>query len=181
MIDFIKTYLRNKKINAFRARHKRTTAFVGFEKVRTILLLFDGTNLSRLGRVNRIIDDLILDGKTVKTLAFYDDKQLADICLTQDKIEFVCQRDFNWVGFPLDPLASDQMEKTFDLVLSLEMTDNVHIDTLLQMADATFKAGKAGILKDEVLDLVIEIADDKDETFLVEQIKYYLRNIRSKN
>ncbi len=150
-----------------------------FHKARTVLLIFDGTDVSRLGRINKIIDAMNREGKDVTALAFYNDKSLADVCLTQDKIDFVSKSELTSFGFPEEHIIQGYFSNTYDLVLLLDMVYCETTAMMTDIADATFKAGKASVVAEDSLDLVIELKDDKDETFLVEQIKYYLRSIKS--
>ncbi|MFC0878386.1 DUF6913 domain-containing protein [Saccharicrinis sp. FJH2] len=178
MIQAIKTYLKNKALKDVCAQHKSQRQYRSLSDISRILIIFDGTDISKYGRINNIIKSLQGDGKTVTCLAFFDKKELDDICLTQNNIQFISRSEFDWKGLPNSDFTDEFLKFRYNLCLNLNLLKSDFVDVLCQIADAELKAGK-NFGKGTVADLVIDVTDDKDETFLAEQIKYYLRSVKS--
>jgi hypothetical protein len=142
------------------------------------MIIFDGTLVSKYGRINEIIKTFKREGKDVTCLAYFDKKELDDICLTQNNIQFIPKSGFDWKGMPRQPFLDEFTSFQYNLCINLNLFYSEPIETLCEICDAELKAGKD--LGDKtVANLMINATDDKDETFLAEQIKYYLRNVKS--
>lgn len=140
--------------------------------------MFDGTEVSKYGRINNVVKQFKKEGKTVTCLAYFDKKELDDICLTQNNIQFISKSDFDWKGIPGEEFIDEFLKYRYHLCLNLDLSQSDNVTTLFNLSDAELKAGK-NFNGDSVADMVINVTDDKDETFLAEQIKYYLRSINS--
>lgn len=180
MIAAIKTYFKNKAIKEICGRHKSVKRYRSDKDISRVILIFDGTEVSKFGRINNIIKTLQKEGKTVTCLAYFDKKELDDICLTQNNIQFISKSEFDWKGMPNQEFVEEFLKYRYNLCLNVNLTPSVEVNTLFKLCDAEFKAGKK-FNGDAIADLVIEVTDDKDESFLAEQIKYYLRSVNSIN
>jgi hypothetical protein len=178
VIQALKTYLKNKALKGICADHKTERQYRSLNDVSRILIIFDGTDISKYGRINNIIKSLQSEGKTVTSLAYFDKKELDDICLTQNNIQFISRSEFDWKGLPNTDFTEEFVKYRYNLCLNLNLLKSDFVDILCQIADAELKAGK-NFGKGTLADLVIDMTDDKDETFLAEQIKYYLRSVKS--
>lgn len=178
MIKTLKTYLRNKAEQEICQTHKCVKKYRSIDKVKSIIIIFDGTQISRYGRVNDIVKSLQNDNINVTCLAYFDAKELDDICLTQNNIQFISKIDFNWFGVPNPEFVKEFLGKQYNLCINLNLFVSQRVETLCNICDAELKVGK-NFGSETVSDFMINVTDDKDETFLVEQIKYYLRSVKS--
>jgi len=178
VIQAFKTYLKNKALKDICAQHKSERQYRSFADISRILIVLDGTDISKYGRINNIIKSLQGDGKTVTCLAYFDKKELDDICLTQNNMQFINKSEFDWKGLPNADFTEEFLKFRYNLCLNLNLLKSEYVNTLCRIADTELKAGK-NFGKETPADFVIDVTDDKDETFLAEQIKYYLRSVKS--
>ena len=178
MIKALKTYLRNKAEQEICEVHKCERKYRSIEQVKSMIIIFDGTQISRYGRVNDIIKSFQNDNKNVTCLAYFDAKELDAICLTQNNIQFISKADFNWFGVPNPEFIDEFLNKQYDLCINLNLVGLQEVETLCNICDAELKVGK-NFGTTTVSDFMINVTDDKDETFLVKQIIYYLRSVKS--
>jgi hypothetical protein len=178
VINALKTYFRNKALDDFILQHKSEKQYRSFDEITRILLVFDGTDITKYGRINNIIKNLQREGKQVTCLAYFNDKELDDICLTQHSIQFISKAEFDWKGVPHEEFMQEFVQSQYHICINLNLFNSEPVETLVKLCDAELKAGK-NFSHTSVSDFVINVTDDKDETFLVEQIKYYLRSVNS--
>ena len=162
----------------YAAKRVTQTRYRSADDIHRVILIYDGTNVSSYNRVNNIIRSFKNEGKDVTCLVYFNKKELDDICLTQNQMQFISKSEFDWLGLPVKSFIDEFLNYQYDLCINLNLFYSENVEMLCRLCDAELKAGK-DFGSRTVADLMIKMNDDKDETFLVEQIKYYLRNVKS--
>lgn len=178
MIGFIKKQLLNKNIDRIIGAQSSEKRFLRWDDVKNIMLIFDGSNVSRYPIFNEIVKKLTTEGKKVTAISWYPKKELADSCLTQNNIVFFSKRDLNWFGMPDDHFLKTVTGQTYDLCLNLSLNHLNETSLIMKLCDATLKVSQSWEGNNDA-DFMLEISEDSDEKFFVEQIIYYLRTVNA--
>ena len=179
----------SKYVKKFNKTHRRDKRFVDFNRVRSVLVLFE-SNLSENHKVvQSIIKDLTNEGKTVVAYGYVPKKK----ALTPSRLDFTLldNEKTNCLLRPektvLEKIAGEQ----YDLLIDLTLRQVVPIDYILVSANAKCKTGKKKT-ETSLTDFQIDIPKRKalpdneidlnfcEERLLFDQIIFYLKQITAK-
>jgi hypothetical protein len=178
VLRFIKKQLLTKSILRLVAVQSSEKQFVRWDDAKKIMLIFDGSNVSRYPLFNDIVKKLTTEGKKVSAISWYPKKELADSCLTQNNIVFFSKRDLNWFGMPDEHFLKTVTGDSYDLCLNLSLTQLDETSLIMKLCDAKLKVSQQWEGNVDA-DFMLEISEDRDEKFFVEQIIYYLRTVNA--
>ena len=123
----LKAILQNSKVN------KRQQP--SLNPLKSILILFEGTDDSDRNEVLDFAENLKKAGKTVKLLSYMDSKgELMDFGMAVYN-----NSSINWYGFPKDHIFKLLESKNFDFLLNLNIKNHGHLHALACFANAGFK------------------------------------------
>ncbi|MDP4239861.1 MAG: hypothetical protein Q8904_10385 [Bacteroidota bacterium] len=189
MLKKINTYLFNKRARNYLSSTPREHRFVNYEKAKTVLLLFESDASEQNPKVRSIINQLQQDGKKVTAWGFVDKKEIETAIYPDFRILHHKQTDF--FHRPLESYKTELQYAAFDLLIDLTVKPVVPLLYLAMYAVASFKTGlrKTEIpLYDFVLDMESKpvqpdssdpLENPVDETYLYNQIIFYLKNIQT--
>ena len=189
MFQKLNTYLFNKRAQKYLSVTPRDHRFVNYDKAKTILLLFESDYSEKNLKIHSIIDQLLLDGKKVCAWGFIDKKEIATAIFPNFRILHHKQTDF--FHKPLESFINELQFSEFDLLIDLSVKP---IIPLQYLALYSFSSFKTGIRKTNlpVYDFVLDIENVPtqtessepmenvvDETYLFNQIIFYLKSIQT--
>ena len=94
MLDWIKNRYRNRYISA--NQFKTNKHFVSLNEAKQIGILTAITSKEEYLDVFSIFSHIQQMGKTVKMVAYIDEKEVPYYCLQQLTADYFCQKDINW-------------------------------------------------------------------------------------
>lgn len=197
-------YIFKRRATKYLRHTTREKRWGDYNKVKTILLLFESDYIEKNRYIHKIIDALIADGKKVSTWGFLD-KKTGNTAITP-AFRILDRRAVNWTGCPKEPFINELKSHEYNLLLDLTLRDSLPLQYVCLYANATIKTGMSR-MKNNILDFEIMIpppdieahnseTEDKksvefknlnetlfhtDQQFLYDQIMYYLKNVRSKD
>lgn len=189
MFKKLNNYLFKKRAQKYLSLTPREHHFVNYKKAKTILLLFESDYSEKNLSVRRIINQMRLDGKKVSAWGFIDKKEVDTAILPDFRILHHKQTDF--FHKPLISYINELQYNEFDLLIDLSVTPIIPLEYLALYALASFKTG---IRKTEVpmYDFVLDVKNLQteteseeqfenpvDETYLYNQIIFYLKSIQT--
>ena len=189
MFKKLNNYLFKKRAQKYLSLTPREHHFVNYKKAKTILLLFESDYSEKNLSVRRIINQMRLDGKKVSAWGFIDKKEVDTAILPDFRILHHKQTDF--FHKPLISYLNELQYNEFDLLIDLSVTPIIPLEYLALYALASFKTG---IRKTEVpmYDFVLDVKNLQteteseeqfenpvDETYLYNQIIFYLKSIQT--
>lgn len=170
------------KLNAFifrfiqRRQPKRTTRFPHYDKIRSVLVIYESDMLEQ----NHVIADtvrrqLLADDKDVVLLGYVPKKEVTSPVLPQSRM--LGQRDHNLFGVPHAELVESLQKREYDLLIDLTQQPIIPLQYITMYARAEFKAG---MRRDNgLLDFMIDTEPKQNPLFLFQQIVYFLKQIQS--
>ena len=92
-------------------------------------------------------------------------------------IKLIEQDDLNLIYIPKNPEILHDIDREFDLLIDLSLSNNFTLKYIHALSRAKFKVGAAVNYKIKYSDLTIEIKNNPTVEYLLTQLKYYLTNI----
>ena len=160
----------------YRKHHKKATAFPAWDKVNTVLLLFESDLTEKNLQVKQLVKELQQQGKDVTAWGYVDNKNTISAILRDYRI--LSRHDTNLFNKPKEAHLKDLRRMHFDLVIDLSLNSLLTLRYLLLFADADFKAGRQ-TEEPYLADFMVITGDNDDPAFLFDQIIFYLKNIKS--
>ncbi len=189
MFKKLNNYLFKKRAQKYLSLTPREHHFVNYDKAKTILLLFESDYSEKNLITRRIINQMRLDGKKVSAWGFIDKKEVDTAIFPDFRILHHKQTDF--FHKPLASYINELQYSEFDLLIDLSVKPIIPLEYLALYALASFKTG---IRKTEIpmYDFVLdtenvqtqteqeELSENPvDETYLYNQIIFYLKSIQT--
>jgi hypothetical protein len=174
VFDKLRQYLFLRQLRRQAARDVR---FPKWDKVRTILLIYDSDLMEKNADIREIMRRMMLDDKQVSLLGYVERKDVQSPILPQSRM--MGWRDRNWL-YQLSKEMQDYIsENEYDLIIDLTQTACLPLHYAALFAKARFKAGRH--IVDGLHDFDIEMPGQESHTPLFDQIVHYLQTIESKD
>ena len=178
MFDFIKKKLAQKEIASLALKHSREAAFLNFDTIKSVFLISYIDTVEQVKTLKQVAAKFKEHNKEVTLAVFYPKKELTNEMLVENGVHFLCLKDTNWIGLPKVEMVPFLDHASFDMVIDLSQKSMLPTTWLAYKSEALLIASRS--LEDAFADFTIKIPSHKDETFLAEQIIFYLRTIKSK-
>ncbi len=189
MFKKIKNNIFRKRAQKFLSVTPREHRFVSYDKAQKVLLLFESDYAEKNPAIRKIVLSLQEDGKKVTAWGFVDKKETQTVILPDFQILHHKQTDS--FGKPDSSLINQLQEMKFDLLIDLSLRTLLPLQYLAMYATASCKAGIRHTdlpLYDFILDLEKKTPSTEtskteenpvDETYLFNQIIFYLKSIQT--
>jgi hypothetical protein len=187
----LNSYLFQKRAQKYLSETPRKHRFVSYDKAKTILLLFESDLQEKNLNIRKIIAQLQQDGKKVSAWGFINKKEVTASILPEFRILHCKHTDF--FQKPALSFINELETYEFDLLIDLSVKPVVALQYIAMYAKATLKAGvrKTDLpIYDFMIDLEGQAAPAQkaesienpiDETYLFNQIIFYLKSIQTKD
>jgi len=122
-----------------------------------------------------------LQGKGIKTtgIAYIGSNREMETLTTITHSEFLHRRNVRWFGRPQTGAGVEFIQEPFDILIDLSIIKAIALQYILVYSLATFKVGWQGP-EQNYYDLNIDVSDQPQCKYLMEQVVYYLENINEK-
>ena len=187
----LNSYLFHKRAQKYLSETPRIHRFVSYDKAKNILLLFESDMQEKNVNIRKIIAQLQADGKKVSAWGFINKKEVESAILPDFRILHHKQTDF--FKKPIQSFINELDGQEFDLMIDLSLQPIVPLEYIAMYAKATMKTG---VHKTDlpIFDFVLDTEGIKatfqdaastensiDETYLFDQIIFYLKSIQTKD
>jgi hypothetical protein len=189
MFKILNNYLFNIRAQKYLSETPREHRFVNYDKAKTILILFESDYAEKNQAIHTIIDQMRKDGKKVTAWGFVNKKEIETAIFPDFRILHHKQTDF--FHKPLDSYINELKFVEYDLLIDLSVNPIIPLEYLVLYANASFKTGTRRT-KIPVYDFVLDVdkvpvpaessetgQSQVDETYLYNQIFFYLKNIQT--
>jgi hypothetical protein len=188
IINYINNLLFNRWAKQYFSIAVREQRFVSYDKAKTVLILFGSDYSEKNILIRKMISSLQQDGKKVSAWGFVNKKEIATSILPDFRI--LHHQQTNFFHKPVVSFVNELSALQFDLLIDLTIKPNLPLLYLAVYANASCKVG---VRKSDLpiydfmfdLDRVINPAADGenqiDETYLFNQIIFYLKSIQTKD
>ena len=172
----LKEKLGNRVLNNKLRSFKRIRESHNFETAKTAGILFTPTDQASFEQIKQFLSYLSTYKLQIYVLGYIDGKTIPESFLFWKGINLFSQKELNWTLVPNSPVVTDFIDKPFDLLLDLSLTDFFPVEYISRLSKSKFKIGRF-TTEHKGFDLMFELDGNyKLETFL-DHIKHYLNLI----
>jgi hypothetical protein len=168
-----------KRILTSKLRHfKRNRETHNFETAKTAGILFTPSDQISFEQIKHFISYLSHYKLQIFVLGYIDSKIIPESFLFWKGINLFSRKELSWSMVPNCQIVTDFIDKPFDLLLDLSLTDSFPVEYITRLSKSKFKIGRL-TLNHTGLDLMFEIEKENNLDNYLEHIKNYLNLIKN--
>lgn len=145
-----------------------------FNKVKTIGILFDGSQVENEVIVNDFIAQLNAKGKQVELLGFVPKNNQA---LNTDYTSF-CLHDLDFFKRPNNQKVQEFIQQPFDILINLTPLNHLQLDFIAALSNAKLRVGPYTD-RTHCYDLMIDHNEKSNLNSYIKQIDFFLNRLKS--
>lgn len=179
MIDKIKTKLANRKLREI--HFNRNVSFSSFNEIKKIgiIYVYDEENQDNLRNSRLFVEGLKNQDKQVESLVLYPAKKIPESILNKQKEKLISLSETNKLGVPSSDVIDKFSNEEFDLLILASTLDISFMSLLVLKSRARLKIGAEKVSFSETFDLQIILKEENNLRYLLEQIEFYLKKIKT--
>ena len=173
IIDRIKDHFYQSVLKQ-RATGKPKRVITNLADAKSVGLIYDSTNPDHDITITKFAEMLRNKGKTVEIMAYINDKKVdhkGDIRLFNPKV-------VNWYGVPIDERVDAFCNKPYDLLICALTADSKPLEYIAYLSKAKYRVGPFAESKTDCYDLMIQMGNKTDLSYLLQQMVHFLENIK---
>jgi hypothetical protein len=178
LIDNIKLKAGNRNLTRRLVHFKRTRESHNFQTAKTAGILFTPTDTISFEQIKQFLSYLNGYKLEIYVLGYIDSKIIPESFLFWKGINLFSKKDLNWNLVPKTILASDFIEKPFDLLFNLSLSDYFPVEYIARLSKSKFKIGRFNE-NNNCYDLMFDLEEDSKLDSYLETIKHYLALINN--
>ena len=158
-------------------RIRREVQFSNFETAKSISVLYCIRNKSDYEKVKQFSSEISKKGINISTLAYvFKPDEIGNNYFGQDNNNFFSDKHITKFGKIKEPVITDFLNTETDILINLCTLKLFYTEYLFALSKAKFKV--SGIIDCKYSDLNINLNNNQNLNFLIEQITYYLSVIK---
>jgi len=154
--------------------HQSNRNIINLNAAKEIGIIFYAKTPDDTNVINQFAAYLKEQKKKVNILAFYNSKKTA----LNFNFPYFNKKDINWHFEPISPNVTDFIQKKFDILINLVISDCPPLEYVSALSNAQFRVGMYETNKIHSADMMIDLNGKNDIAYLVEQVKMYLQMIK---
>jgi len=160
-------------------RLDRTLRLRNLENAKKIGILYSLDDVPDYDKISQFVSELQHDHKDVRALGFVKNKSLVNRFLPKLSFDFFSVKDISWFYKPLHSKLKDFIEKEFDLLIDLSVTENFPLKYIAGLSHSFCKIGRFSEENLNYYDLMIDIKSSSTLEDYLGQVRHYLTIIKS--
>ena len=177
MLRWLKYRYRNKYI--LENHSKGDKQLISLQKAKHVGIVAAIANEEEYIDVFSVFSQIQQMEKSVKMVAYIDEKEVPYYCLQQLTADYFCQKDVNWYGKLMMPQVIDFVNTEFDMLIDFTHRFYTPIHTLLTLSKSRLIVGGNNTQKEQY-DLFIDMNDETGHQKLLENIIIYTSKLTGK-
>lgn len=163
----------------YELRHqKRKVVAKNFKYLKSVGVVFNVIDEQSFKDVKEYVKFLREEGiKIVKAIGYYDHKKLPDYLVPSLEFDFISKKELNWYLKPVGSTVDNFVEGHYDALIDLTDNKSFSLQFLFILTRSKFKIGKTAKSGPDMYDLMIDVKEDSNQKYYIEQINYYLNLI----
>lgn len=165
-------YFLNNKLRNF----KRIREGNNLETAKTAGILFNPTDQNSFEQIKQFLTYLSNYKIEIYVLGYIDDKTIPESFLFWKGINLFSRKELNWILIPKTPVVTDFIDKPFDLLFDLSLTDLFPMEFIARLSKSKFKIGRF-TEEHNSYDLMFELNESQKLEGFLDYIKKYVNLI----
>ena len=167
MLDPLKKYLRNRKLNQITPKPKSN----GVNEAKSIGILFDGVDLDGRDIVEKFAAQLKKQNKKVRVLGYIGDFEDNNSMLFKS----YNKKSINWLEIPQNSEVEDFVKTPFDLLFNLYEVSPAHVLYIIKASQAKLKVGIPH--ENRIHDLTLELKNNFNLATFIKELTSLLNKL----
>ena len=159
-------FYRIKKFNSLRNAHK-------------IGIVWDGSNINDFKAITAFYMEMQGKGIQVDIVCYYPGKILPDEYTALRYMTCYKRGDLNLFFIPHILELDEFIATPYEILIDINFNNYFPLYYVSALSKAEFKIGAGKTINHNTLDMTIEIANKKDISYYIEQVRYYLEMINT--
>lgn len=164
-------------LNSGLKKRNRDVVAVGLNKVATLGIIFDASQLSTQNQIKEFLLSLPKSDRKYAVIGFIPDHKMDHSYISDKTWFYFTNKDCDFFMQPKNETILQFCDKKLDLLIVLDPNYHFQIKWISSMSLAKFKAGKSGDY-DDSLDFMIDLHTPSVEQ-LLKELKHYLSQINN--
>ncbi len=152
---------------------------MNLETAKSIGILFHHTDNDSFRTIQKFLKQFAEQKKQVYAVGYVEAMEIPEFYVLKRGFNFFCLKDLNWYFKPEPDFVLDFADREFDMMINLSLDDYFPVEYLYATSRAKFKISRY-IEDQDYSDLYIDIKDNRDIDYLIQQIIHYLNLINKK-
>ena len=164
-------------LNSGLKKRNREVVAVGLNKVVTLGIVFDASEVSTQKQIKEFLKSLPVSEIKYSVIGYIPDHKLEHNYISNTTWNYFTDKDCDFFMQPNNEAIRQFCDQKLDLLLMLDTNYHFPLNWICSMSLAKFKAGKSGDY-DESLDFMIDLHDHSVEK-LLKELKHYLGQLNN--
>lgn len=178
LIDDLKNYIGRWQLNREVKKAHKKNKRLSLEQAQHIGIVYNAESKENEQTVNQYANDLRAEGKKVFLLGYVNLKQLPQSKKFLLNSEFFWKEKLNGINLPIKGKIGQFLQLEFDLLLNLYHEPLLPMQAIAAYSNARYRVGAQMEDGLNYYDAIIDTGSKKDLRYLIEQMDFYLRNIK---
>lgn len=179
MIEKIRRRIGQYYFNKERSRIRQAHGMVNLPEARKVGILYTLDEAPDYDKISEFVTQLQLEHKEVKALGFVKTKGLIHRFLPKLSYDFFSKKDITWFYRPIHDTVRNFMDKEFDLLIDLNLSDSFPLKYIAGLSRAICRVGRFSEDNTSYYDLMIDVKPAMTFDEYLFQIKHYLTIIKT--
>ena len=157
----------------------REIAAINIKSAKSVAIIYRADDEEANDLVRRYVKFLKDYKLKVKTLGYYDQKELPPDVNPKLEFDFITKKDLNLRLEPKSVVSQNFIEEDFDILIDTSAEEDVIMQYLTHYSKAKFKVGAARLSYHNQLDLSIVLKPEEGTRQLLKSVDKYLHVIKN--
>lgn len=178
IVEDVRNYIGRWQLRREMRHKKHASQLLSLMSAQHIGIVYNAEDKENEQIIQKYATDLRSEGKKVFMLGYVDLKQLPHSKKFLLNSEFFWKEKLNGVNLPVKGKIGQFLQQEFDLLLNLYQEPLLPMQAIAAYSNAKYRVGANIEGSLDYYDAVIDTGSRNDLRFLIEQIDFYLRNIK---
>jgi hypothetical protein len=178
IVEDIKNYIGRWQLKQETGRRKQKSKLIAFDQVVHIGILYHADNKEHEQMIAKYAGELRAEGKKVFMMGYVDAKLLPPSKKFLLNSEYFWKEKLNGFNLPIKGKIGQFLQLEFDLLLNLYTEPLLPLQAIAAYSNAKYRVGSQIHNGLEFYDAIIDTGSQKSLRYFIEQIDFYLRQIK---
>ena len=160
-------------------KNRRNSIAVSYKNAIKIAILSESQTIDTSQYIIDFISAIRKNGKDISTLEYLNNSIKLSVKSWKQKQFYLHKQNLNFFNLPKKEPLREYLEKEFDIVINLCITNNVYLHYMSAITNAKLKIGPYNPEFQSCYDLMINVEDDTDMNSFVSSVDTYLKMINN--
>jgi hypothetical protein len=158
---------------------RRNTSGVSFKNAVRIAILSESQTIDTSQYIIDFISDIRKYSKDISTLEYLNNSIKLSVKSWKQTQFYLHNKNLNFLNLPKREPLKEFLEKEYDIIINLSITNNIYLHYLATITNAKLKIGPYNKEFESCYDFMIHVDDDTDIHSFVSAVDTYLKMINN--